>query len=184
MSYIILSTEGPELVTLAEAKAHLRVDSDVEDTLIEAYISAARSHCERFMGLSLVEQTIKATFLKSAMHRPQTLLRMDELPRKNIVELPLSPVVNLLTVEDGDGEPVEYTEILDAVPAVLTIDEVPDVLNVTYETGTATTTPAVKIAVLMLVHQMYQHRGDVPDMAVERVEEAYLRPLRVNLGMA
>jgi hypothetical protein len=37
---------------------------------------------------------------------------------------------------------------------------------------------------LMLVHQMYQHRGDVPDMAVERVEEAYLRPLRVNLGMA
>jgi hypothetical protein len=67
---------------------------------------------------------------------------------------------------------------------VLTVDDLPDVLNVTYETGTATTTPAVKIAVLMLVHQMYEHRGDVPEMAVERVEEAYLRPLRVNLGMA
>jgi uncharacterized phiE125 gp8 family phage protein len=184
MSYIILSTEGAEPVTLEETKAHLRVDSDYEDSLIEAYISAARSHCERFMGLSLVEQTIKATFLKSEMRRPLILLRIDETPRKNIFALPLSPVLEILTVEDGDGEPVAFEQVLDAVPAVLTVDDLPDVLNVTYETGTATTTPAVKIAVLMLVHQMYEHRGDVPEMAVERVEEAYLRPLRVNLGMA
>ncbi len=181
MSYIILSTDGPEPVTLEETKAHLRVDSDYEDSLIEAYISAARSHCERFMGLSLVEQTIKATILKTDRQVPPRFGHEVKKPR---YELPLSPVVAVLSVEDGEGEPVDHTVITDAIPAVLEVDTMPDVLNVTYETGTGKLNPTMKIAILMLVHQMYEHRGEVTDVAVQRVEEAYLRPSRVALGMA
>lgn len=33
------------LVTLEEAKQHLRVDSDDEDTLIQAYVNAAEQYC-------------------------------------------------------------------------------------------------------------------------------------------
>jgi len=42
-----------EPITLAEAKAQLRLYSDHEDAIIEGYISAARDYCERFTGVYL-----------------------------------------------------------------------------------------------------------------------------------
>jgi uncharacterized phiE125 gp8 family phage protein len=184
MSYVILSQDGDELVTLEEAKAHLRIDSDYEDGIIEVYIKAAREHCERFLGLSLVEQTIKATILKSKTIRQPLLLRFDDVPARNVYPLPLSPVIEIEQVTDGDGEPVEFEAYLDAIPAVLSVDDMPEVLNVTYKTGTATANMTMKIAVLMILHQIYEYRGDIPDNVTQRVEEAYLRQYRVNLGMA
>lgn len=44
-------------ITLAEAKSHLRVDVDDEDSDIDAYLRAAVAHAESFMGRSLMEQT-------------------------------------------------------------------------------------------------------------------------------
>lgn len=46
-----------EPVTLAEAKAFLRVDISDDDALIAALITAARGACERFTGRALVTQT-------------------------------------------------------------------------------------------------------------------------------
>jgi hypothetical protein len=184
MSYIILSTDGPEPVSLAEAKAHLRVVDNDEDALIETYIAAARSHCERFLGLSLVNQTIKATFLRSELYRPQMLLRLNELPRKTILDLPLSPVDEIIEVADGEGEPVEHTAFLGPIPAVLRLESMPELISVTYKTVASTLNATLKIAVLMILHQMYEYRGDIPDNVILRNEEAYLRPMRVNLGMA
>jgi lysozyme family protein len=43
-------------VTLAEAKAHLRVDSDVEDTLISSLIITSRLHIEAALGLAFITQ--------------------------------------------------------------------------------------------------------------------------------
>lgn len=39
-----------ELITLAEAKLHCRIDDDYEDTLIEAYITAALEVCQKHIG--------------------------------------------------------------------------------------------------------------------------------------
>jgi hypothetical protein len=184
MSYVILSQDGDELVTLEEAKAHLRIDSDYEDSIIELYIKAAREHCERFLGLSLVEQTIKATILKRESINPPTMLSFDYYPNRNVYPLPLSPVTEIEQATDGEGEAVEFEAFLDAIPAVLSVDEMPEVLNVTYKTGTASVNMTIKIAVLMIIHQMYEYRGDIPENVTQRVEEAYLRQYRVNLGMA
>lgn len=46
-----------EPVSLAEVKAHLRVDHADDDAYIGALVSAARQACERFTGRSLVTQT-------------------------------------------------------------------------------------------------------------------------------
>jgi len=184
MSYIVLSTDGDELVTLAEAKAHLRIDSDYEDAIIELYIKAAREHCERFLGLSLVEQTIKATILKRDCVTLPIVLTSYDCPRDYVYPLPLSPVAEIEQVTDGDGASVDFKVYLDAIPAVISIENMPDVLNVTYKTDTTTSNMTMKIAVLMILHQLYEYRGDIPENVTQRVEEAYLRQYRVNLGMA
>lgn len=92
-------TEEP--ITLAEAKAHLRVDDTTEDTYISALITAARAHAE-----SLTErQFITATYV----------LRLDEFPVRctDIIRVPRP---NLLTVtsityvdQNGDTQTLSST---------------------------------------------------------------------------
>jgi uncharacterized phiE125 gp8 family phage protein len=45
--------DGPEGLTLAETKAHLRVDHDSEDALIQTYISASRGAAEAATGRAI-----------------------------------------------------------------------------------------------------------------------------------
>ncbi len=40
------------MVTLEEAKAHIKVDNDDEDALINTYIAAAEDHIRRYCGQS------------------------------------------------------------------------------------------------------------------------------------
>jgi uncharacterized phiE125 gp8 family phage protein len=54
---------GPalDIVSLAEARKHCRVDIADDDGLISGYILAARRHCEIHTGRSLIEQTFDLT---------------------------------------------------------------------------------------------------------------------------
>jgi uncharacterized phiE125 gp8 family phage protein len=67
-----------EPVTLAEAKAHLRIDGDDEDALIGSLIIAARRHVEAATGLVLIAQGW-SHFL-------------DRWPQAPELELPLAPL--------------------------------------------------------------------------------------------
>jgi uncharacterized phiE125 gp8 family phage protein len=49
-------------ITLAEAKLHLRVDNNEEDTLISALIQAATNFCENWTGRKFVSQQWDAYF--------------------------------------------------------------------------------------------------------------------------
>jgi uncharacterized phiE125 gp8 family phage protein len=51
-----------EPITLAEAKAWLRVDGTDEDTLITALIAAARTHVENFTRRALITQQFEVSF--------------------------------------------------------------------------------------------------------------------------
>lgn len=56
MAYTLITAPQADPVSLAEAKAHLRVDVDDENTLIAALITAARQYAEQITGRSLVNQ--------------------------------------------------------------------------------------------------------------------------------
>jgi uncharacterized phiE125 gp8 family phage protein len=58
-AYLANQTISP--LTLEDAKQHLRVDSDDEDELIEAYILAAVDHVEQFTGLVLTRRLVTET---------------------------------------------------------------------------------------------------------------------------
>lgn len=90
MAYRSLNTAATvRPISLAEAKLHLRVDGNDDDTLIDAYISAATDRVEAIVRRKLISQVWD--------------IYLDEFPDE--IVLPFSPVVSIGTFEyvDQDG---------------------------------------------------------------------------------
>ena len=79
MASILVRPPASEPVTLAEAKAHLRVTHGEEDALIGALITSARRVAEAKTGLCFIAQG-------------WTVFR-DSWPEDGLITLPLSPVL-------------------------------------------------------------------------------------------
>lgn len=65
-----------EPVSVADAKAHCRIDTNTDDTYVAALISAAREYVEAYMDESLIDQ--------------QLVMRLDAFPAA--IELPRPPM--------------------------------------------------------------------------------------------
>lgn len=93
----LVLTSGPALepVTVAEAKAHARIDDSVEDVLIASLILTSRLHIETALGLALISQA--------------WTLSLDRWPKAGLVDLPLRPVQTASAVRliARDGTPHE-----------------------------------------------------------------------------
>ena len=84
MALVPITPPTLEPVTLADAKAHLRVDATDEDALISRLITGARSELERSLGRALITQSW--TYL------------LDAWPHSYAVPLPLAPVQSIESV--------------------------------------------------------------------------------------
>jgi len=81
-SLTTLTPPATEPVTLAQAKVHLRVDTDTDDTYIGSLITAAREYCEAYCD---------ETFLHT-----QYRMTLDSFPTE--IELPRPPMATSGTV--------------------------------------------------------------------------------------
>jgi len=152
-----------EPVTVAEAKAHLRVDGDAEDILIGSLVLTSRLHIEAALGLALITQS--------------WTLALDRWPRGNHIDLPMTPLqsVDDVRVVNGAGIvmiiPAEsYLVDLASRPGRLvwnnTIPPIPGLpangIEIDFTAGfgaTADSVPApLKHAILMLTAHWYEHR--------------------------
>ncbi|HWV83774.1 MAG TPA: head-tail connector protein [Hyphomicrobiaceae bacterium] len=160
---------GPtvEPVTLSEAKAHLRVDSSAEDTLIQSLIMASRLHIEAALDLALITQTWRVQF--------------DRWPRSRSLNLPLRPVQSLTAVrvfDDADDDEALDTStfILDgtAHPARLILSGRASLLQPTraangieidfvagYGDAPADVPQPIRQALLLLTAHWYENREPV-----------------------
>jgi uncharacterized phiE125 gp8 family phage protein len=95
MALVLTAAPAAEPISLAEAKAHLRLDADDEDALLTALIVAARMFVEKTLGLALITQGC-AYYL-------------DFWPRSSCVTLPIFPVqdVDAVTLHDANGGATE-----------------------------------------------------------------------------
>src|SRR5262245_57253066 len=57
MAVKLITAPADPVLTLAQAKAHLRVDHNDEDDLITALVLAATANVETFTGRALIDQT-------------------------------------------------------------------------------------------------------------------------------
>lgn len=85
MSLVLLAAPAVEPVTLAEAKAHLRIDGTAEDAFISSLIVTSRLHIEAALGLALITQSWAWT--------------IDAWPKHASVELPMRPVQSIESVK-------------------------------------------------------------------------------------
>ncbi len=112
--YGLTTTTGPaeEPIELALAKKHLRIDHDDEDTLVDAWIKAARELTEAHCSKRWVTQSVRATF--------------DSWPGDGIIRLPIEPVTAIASVKylDRDGTLTtisgsNYQSRLDGSPPII-----------------------------------------------------------------
>ena len=124
MSLILTAAPAAEPVSLAEAKAHLRVDHNNDDAYISSLIVTSRLQIEAALGLALVAQSWTWT--------------IDAWPGATGVALPMSPVRSIDAVKirgiDGTQRTLEtWRYVLDGTgqPARLlpTAARLPDLIS-------------------------------------------------------
>lgn len=120
-----------EPVSLAEAKLHLRIDSEAEDTLIQSLIASARAWCEDYLDRTLVftQWTMRLDSFYGSVGSPMQFgLRADgnntegrqgTVPNMDI-ELPRPPMA---TAEAYTAVAVTYTPIVSGTTATLASTE-------------------------------------------------------------
>jgi uncharacterized phiE125 gp8 family phage protein len=179
MTYAMTDPPQAEPLTLADVKAHLRLDSGDEDALLIALIRTAREHLERQTGLCLMTQGWR--------------LYLDRWPEGGMIQIARGPVQAIGTIQvfDGDGVPTDLSvndRLLDgeARPARLWLrDPTPpgqaiNGIEIDFIAGygeSATDVPdTLKRAMLIHVAHMFAFRGVVaPDSQPTGVPAGYDR---------
>jgi len=173
-----------EPVTLAEAKAHLKLDTTDDDTLVTAMIAAARARAEWHTGRALLSQG--------------WTLHLDCWPASGVIEIPLPPlqsVAAVTTYARDDGASVLsaslYTVDAASAPARLALKQgVPPPTNLRnvnaiavaftagYGDAADAVPPLLKGAILELIAFLYENRGEAP-AELPLAALALLAPFRV-----
>lgn len=187
MALKLITDAAAEPITLAEAKAHLRVEVANDDALIGALISAARKLAEHELGRSLITQTWEKS--------------LDAFPAAEI-ELPRPPIAAVTSVKYVDTAGTQqtmsntlYSLDSDSEPGWLlpaygtdwpdTLDT-PNAVRVRYTAGygaDGTTVPTpIKQWMLLQIGAMYENReavATVANIAAVPFADRLLDPYRV-----
>ena len=176
----LIQTDPPlaEPVTLAELKAHLRIDATDEDEVLEGLIRVSRAHLEVVTGVALMSQGFR--------------LFLDDWPRGEVISLMRTPVqtIDAILVYDADGvaQDQDLTGMLldgTARPARLVIrdrqrpSQPINGIEIEFTAGFGAATevpPELKRAILMHAAYLYEFRGAVtPEMQPAAVPSGYER---------
>lgn len=181
-SVAVTSAPAAEPLTTADAKAHLRVDHSDDDTLIAAYVAAARAHVEARTGTRLYTQTVS----------------MKAEGWDDLASLPIAPIQSITSVAyvDTDGgaqtlstdyydarlfglEPGIALKFGQAWPTIQDRSLITVVAVVGY--GVANTQPPETIhAIKLIVGDMYEHRETVGEGVVSLPVAATVDALLTN----
>jgi uncharacterized phiE125 gp8 family phage protein len=168
LSPILITPPAAMPITLDEAKAQCRVEIDVDDEngLIQDYISAAVDHLDGYAGIL------------GRCLMPQTWSQEYEAAYGDLV-LPLGPVISVTAVtndfadfrllKDGRGHFLRLNSGASWPSGPVTVE---------FVAGYTTIPPALKIAMLLHIETLYEHRGMFsdgaePNLAYERHVDPY-----------
>ena len=162
MPSIQTSPPATEPISLAEAKAHLRVTHNDDDAYITTLIRTARASIEAQTGLCLISQAW-SVFL-------------DDWPEQGVIELPLAPVLDIADIKvygDDDTfaiiDPAHYYEDKVSRPARIILrgsrswaapGRVANGIEILLTVGFTSVPEPLREAMLQLVGHWHETRGD------------------------
>ena len=147
----VISTEIADTqlqpVSLSEAKAYARVDSNIEDTTVGMLITESLKAFEAFTGKLMFRRNVTVIF---------------ECEGESLMILPYLPVVEIVSVQKG-GEDVEYTLKGDRIN-ISAVGEV----EVVYECGLFESQAQndVKLGCLKFITSNFEDRQDIAAMGI------------------
>jgi uncharacterized phiE125 gp8 family phage protein len=176
MAYKVTTGPTIEPITLAEAKAWLKIHPDVseDDELINSLVASARTWAERNTGRALLTQTIQEVW--------DCWQRCFELSIGPLITVsPATSGVTLFeyrvggsyltwaasnyTVDDVSNPGRVVVNPTAAIPNTSDTYGYPNVVRITYTVGHATAEvvdPNIKTAMLLQLGMMYENREDMP----------------------
>jgi uncharacterized phiE125 gp8 family phage protein len=176
MGLKLITAPSVEPVTLAQAKAHLRVTHTQDDAYILDLIVAARLRAEKHTGRRFCTQTVDYF--------------IDAFP-SGAIELPCPPVASITSLKYIDENGAEQT--LSGVYYKLSAGDEPARVTAAYDQtwpttraeadavvirlvcgygGMAAVPRDIAMAILMIVAHLYEHREEVSDFQVFQVPQS------------
>lgn len=162
MALVLTSLPAAEPLTLAEAKAHLRLDGSGEDALVASLILTARLHLERLLARAFISQG--------------WTLWLDRWPAPTAVLLPIAPVLGIDAVRiyaaddsaetvpaedyqlDGQGVPPRLVARVAWPSPTRPANGVEIVFTAGYGTAATDVPQPLRHAMLLLAAHWYEHR--------------------------
>lgn len=184
MSGITQTTPTREPLFVDDVRNYLRLDDDVEETLIVALIAAARQWAENYTGRAFITRTVHQ--FQDSYHYPNTYLPegvytgiYKNMPN-TFIDLALTPVVSFTHVKAIDDAGTEttwdasnyYVDTVRDVPRLVLRDggsfpsdlRSANGLKLVYDAGYGASPinipDAIKMAMMQYCTFMYEHRGD------------------------
>ncbi len=184
MAAVLIEAPAIEPVSLAEAKAFLRVEHDDDDDLIAALIAAARSEIEVATHRALIQQTWRVV--------------LDGWPASGRIVSPVNPLASLTAarVRAADGTPADlalsaFTLGTASVPGVIAFERAHvtepgrtiagielDVVVGYGETAEKIPPPLLQ-AIRLLLARFYEHRDRIENDKLPEAVTSLIAPFRV-----
>jgi len=168
MKLVQVTPPSSEPLSVADAKAFMRVSHDLDDTLIGSLISTARKRAEDITNRSLASATWALYF--------------DAKPSGRF-ELPKPPLVSVSSVRgliSGVWEDLSHSLDDKADPATLLIDDerqVDDEINsvaVEYTSGYVTLPDAILTWMKVMVSTWYEQRETFTERSIENLPRTFV----------
>lgn len=181
---ITVVTPPDPIVLVEDMKAHLRVDHDLDDDLIEAMVAAAQGHIDGpdgWLGRAIGKQTLKLTQRGFCI-----------APRGSILALPLPPIVSVSSVvyDDQTGvehtvDPASYSVFGDLLsPKAGFSWPSAQAVRITFQAGYDPVPAPIVAAIKLMAADLYENRSSVANAARPAVDmsvtvERLLAPYKI-----
>lgn len=153
------NTTYTDVVSLAAAKAHLRVDHSSEDDLIVELVKTAGEVVEEYTGLYLA-----SSGWKLYADCFEEVMRAYIGPKASVSSIQYWDTANVLQTVDTANYYVDnasYPVRIQFDPDPTDVDDRVNAVQITGTAGYATVPSALKQAMLLIIGHLYEHRKDV-----------------------